>query len=812
MIYSYLKIAARNFRRHASTSFIKLVSLSVGLASFILFLAYSLHEFNFDQFHPDGERIYRMYRWTENIYGRGTEGDPHLPMPLGIALKEEFPDVEEVVRWKEAWGENLVRVGNSSHKLEVSHADPKVFEVFDFSMMYGTPSGALADAFSVVITKPVAQQLFGEDNPTGKEIEIRYEDEFEKFTVAGVTEAIPSNSSKQFEIMGSMDYFAQTDFGQRRSDNWGSSFLTVFVKLREGSGLATNAEALLNFRRNHYPDYEASLRESGVWSEAHAPVTYALQAIADMHTDPAIRGGDVPAVAPQSIYLLLWIAGGVLLIALINYTTLAVGRSARRASEVGVRKVVGSLRIQLFKQFLVESFFFTFLGVGLACPLAYYLLPFFNRLAGRELSLDFVMTPQFGLGLLALVLISGSIAGMYPALVLSGLRPAEILKGKTKLGGSNIFTKCLVTTQFVLSVGLIIAVLIMTKQLNFLRNSSPGFNSENVLVVDANDVASPGNYELFKTQAQQHPDILRVAGAEQSFGADMGWSRHGFDYEGENKQIYSYFVLDDFLDVMKMDLVAGRNFDPARNDRVNRSVIVNESFLREFGWSSADALGKKLDGYFEEDVEPEIIGVVRDFNFRSFRENIDPQLFHQFDDYDPRVYVCRLAAGDPEEPIAHLRSVWSELVPEVPLSYSFVDQDMDRFYRSEERLSQIVSSAAALSILLACLGLLGLASLSAANRRKEIGIRKVLGASATQIVRMLSQDYIKLVLLSLVVAIPLVWVLMHNWLQNFAFRTEMSWWIFAAAGLVSIVLAVSTLSIQGFWSARVDPVQSIRDQ
>ena len=812
MLKNYFKIAVRVLLKQKGLTFINIIGLSIGLACFSLFLLYTIHEFSFDRFHENGDQVYRMYRWTEDMDGEGTEGDPHLPMPLAASLSADFPDVEKTIRWKGAWGESFVKVNGNTSRAEVCHVDAAVFEVFTFPLKYGDKKTALSNPKNVVLTEKMALKLFGESNPLGKTIDIKIEEDFESFTVSAVAENLPTNSSRQFQIMGSMTYFEGSSYGKRRLNNWGSSFLSVFVQLRKGSGLAGNEAALLKFRQKYYPDHERELRESGTWKGEGPPVTYRLQPLEKMHTETQIWGGDIPTVEPRNVWMLLSIAGGVLLIAIINFTTLSIGRSAGRAREVGIRKVIGSNRKQLVGQFLAESILLSFISVVIGLGIAWFLLPFFNELSGRNLSFSLHQFPEMSWLIAGVTLLTGLLAGSYPALMLSQFRPVEVLKNKVKLGGSNWLTKSLVTSQFVLSSGLVIATLVILSQLNFLQSKNPGFDKENVIVLDAEGTNTAEIYPRFRESLAQNPAVKAIASSDMGLGSGEGWSRSGFDYKGENKQVYEYYVDDDYLDVMGMELLAGRKFEPGRQDGANRSVIVNESMVKEFGWTMDDAIGQELTGYFDEGTNPRVIGIVKDFHFRPFSEIVRPQMFHQYDDYAPFKFFVRVKAGDPTTVLADLKASWSKVAPGFPLKYDFLDESLNRFYRSEQRFSSIVSWAGGISIFLACLGLMGLAALASSNRSKEIGIRKVLGASTTSLVALLSKDFLKLVFIALIIAIPIAWYLMNQWLQNFAYRVDIHWWIFVIAGIASIGVAFLTVSFQSIKAAIADPADSLKTE
>ena len=444
------------------------------------------------------------------------------------------------------------------------------------------------------------------------------------------------------------------------------------------------------------------------------------------------------------------------------------------------------------------------------------LLPWFNQLSGRDLHFSVSQFPEMIWMLAGLVLLAGLLAGAYPALVLSGFKPIEVLKSKVRVGGSNFFTKSLVTVQFALSVALIICTVIILQQKQYMNGKNPGFNKENVLVVDGEETKTKQIYPLFKQALQQRNDIAGIANAELSLGAEMGWSQSGFEYNGKHRQVFEYFVDHDYIKVLGMKLIAGREFDPTISSDTINSVIINETMVNEFGWTLQNALGQKLTGYYEDvsavDKTPVVIGVVKDFNYLSFKEKIKPQMFHQFADYSPQKFFVRLKPGNPAPAIAAIQKIWSTLVPSIPLKYSFLDEDLERFYRNEEKINSIAGLAGGISIFLACLGLFGLAALAAVNKTKEIGIRKILGASVTGIVGLLSKDFLKLIVIALVIATPLAWLAMNKWLQDYAYRVNISWWVFVLAGIAALAVAIITISFQAIKAAFVNPVKSLRTE
>lgn len=813
MIQNFIKIAFRDLWKQKGLTAINILGLSIGLACFALFLLYTVNELNYDRFHADSERIYRVYRWSEAMRGENTEGDPYLPIPLAPALKSDFPDVEKAVRLR-AWGEDFIRANGMVTQMDVYFADPDFFDVLTFPIKYGNAATALTALNSLVLTEKTALKLFGESNPIGRVLEIKNGDQFVPFTVSAVAADLPSNSTITFQILGNFECLKNNPRMTKRWTNWNHSAYFTFVKLRPGSNLANDASRLLQFRRKYYPEEEQELRKEGFWTASGAPITYRFQPIRQMHTQTMVAGGDVPPVEPRSIWTLLGIATGVLGIACVNFTTLAIGRSAGRAREVGVRKVMGSDRRLLVGQFLTESMLLATISGALGLLLARVLLPSFNELADRELVFSLQQFPELAWLIGAVVLFTGLVSGIYPAMVLSGFRPVEILKSKVRLGGSNLFTKSLVAGQFVLSVGLMVSTFVMLKQLSFMRGKNPGFDRENVVMVDATGADTKRIFPLFKTVAQSIPGVQGVSGAEIGLGAGQGWSRSGWDDNGAHREVFEYFVDKDFIPVLKMELLAGRNFEAGNTlDTVN-SVIVNESLVRTFGWTIQSALGQPLTGYYEDPKKalPVVIGVVKDFNYLSMKQEIKPQMFHQFSDYQPFRFFVRIGPGDPSKTLDALKNAWVGAEPVLPFRYHFLDERLDQFYAAEKRLGNIISWAGGISIFLACLGLLGLAALAVANRTREIGIRKVLGASVAGIATLLAKDFLKLVLLAILLASPIAYYFMEKWLADYAFRIQMHWWMFAGAGVMAIVVAAFTVSLQSIKAALENPVKSLRSE
>lgn len=818
MIKHYVKVALRNLEKQKTLAFINIFGLSVGLTCFILFLLYAVNEFSYDRFHKNAGTIYRVYDWWAYQGKEAREGsEPSGNTPVGPAMKKDFPDVVNFVR-TQGGGEHYVQTGSDNvHRIDVSFADPQFFSAFTFPLINSTNNDPLKELNDVVITKEKAIQLFGNIDVVGKQVNIKMDDKYQPFIVRAVAENIPVNSSIQFEILGNLNRILQSDFGRPSIDNWHMTIgIQTFVQLREGSKLAQQPERLSAFRRNYFKDDEEGLLKEGLWDGKSAyPSGYGLQPLRDIHT--GVKVDQWAAVDPKNIWILIGIAAGVLIIACINFTTLSIGRSAGRAKEVGVRKVIGSRKKELVYQFLFESVILTIFSAALGLLMAYLLLPWFNQLSGRSLTFSFSNYPELLWFIGGLILLVGILSGSYPALVLSNFKPIEVLKNKIKLAGSNVFTKSLVTFQFVLSIGLIISTAIILQQLNYMHNKNLGFNKENVVMINTDGTDSKKIYPLFRQHLQQNPGVMGIT-ASIGLGAYEGQMGGGFRFNDDKVEgVIVYPVDPGYLQVMGMKLIAGRNFDYGISSDTVSSVIVNESLVKNVLKTTPD---KAIGMQFAEgkrkgaDNKPPktIIGVTADFNFEDLKREVRSQLFAQIPDFPPFRFFVRIRPGEPSKTLASLEAAWKKVAPDLPFQYSFVDEKFDRFYEAEQRWSSIVGWAGGISVFLACLGLFGLAALAAVNRTKEIGIRKVMGASVQNIAGLLSKDFVKLVLIALVIASPIAWYFMNNWLQDFAYRIQIGWWIFLLTGIIAVGIAILTISIQTIKAGMMNPVKALRSE
>lgn len=799
----YCKLALRHLARRPTTAFINISGLAIGLACFILFGLYALNELSYDRFHQRAADIYRVYEWGEGLPGRPPSGIAGLSMAMGPALQQDFgDDIESMVRFRKR-DNVLVRGPKGVDHLPVSYADASFFSVFTFPLRSGNASRALSDPFSVVLTRDMARRLFGREDVVGERVDIKTDSAFVPFQVSAVAENPPPNTVLPFGILVSYNYVLAHADKESLTDWYETAGDETYVLLHPGSTLPRDPRRLVAFRSRHLPQEGPDLVRQKQWDgRGIPPITFRLQPLRDIHFSTDIDQS-MPPVDPSDIWILLGIATGVLLIACINFTTLSIGRSADRAKEIGMRKVIGGLRRQLVLGFLTESVVLAFLSALLGLLLAFLMLPFFNGLASTTLVFSF---RQF-VWLPVLILLTGLLAGSYPALVLSGFKPLEVLRSRVKLKGANYFTRSLVVLQFTLSSGLIIGTVIVLQQVAFMRSSDPGFKKENVIVLDA---SGTNVYPLLKQTLSSDPRVLSVAASQVGLGAGQGFMGGGFTIRGKDGFALEYPVDGDYIRTMGMTVLRGdARVSGGLSGRFSKwfsgDMIVNEAFLQEYGIPVDSALGQMVSG---RDGHPRVItGVVKDFNYTSLHDKVGPQVFTRLDSSRVEHIYIRVGSFGALASILH---AWKVLVPGFPCRYSFLDEDVNHFYDSETRWSHIIGWAGGISVCLACLGLFGLAALVAVNRTKEIGIRKVLGASVMRIVGMLSVDFLWMVGLAWVLSAPIVWYFGHRWLEGYAYRIGLQWWVFVLVGLAMAGVALMTVGARGVRAASRSLVEALR--
>lgn len=799
MLKNHMLIAFRNLKKQKIYTGINIIGLSIGIACTVLIYFFIRSEWSYDRFHPNYERIYRV---SVGVNFRGVEYWTTSPYPLADAVVREVPGVERATRWMKERNK-LVRVGEEIYEHNIHLVDSEFFRMFNFPLEVGDPTLIVSDPNAVIISSHIRDLYFPDTNPVGKPLPIKLRgDDFTDYMIAGVAAPIHENSSIRFDFLMSHLHF-QEIYGQRMMDDWfPKTAIVTFVQTQPDVRPETLAENLEQLAATH--NLGQILRTDNIDRKLYA------QPIHDMHFDTEIQN-TVQMLAPGGDAMYPYILGGValfiLLIASINFMNLAVGLSAGRTQEVGVRKVFGAGRFQLMKQFWSESILFSLAALVLGLFMAELLLPIFNELTGKQLAMDYLSNPGTVLILLALTLCVGLVAGSYPALVLSGFQPVKIFGGTMKIGGKNVLFRAMIVLQFGLSILLISCTLLMSRQLTHLTTFDLGWNPDRVLYQTLSKGVDDAIIDRYRQQVTQHPNVAEVAsGRATLFGESVGsiWS---VSYQGESTSLPVLKINYEFLDVLGIPLQQGRNFSREFPTDRDLRIIVNERFVQTFGLQ--DPVGK--DAPFGMENNPVIIGIVGDFHFMSLRNRIDPMAMYLRADSPPReVYIKLASTDDFSATIQFLREQWELVAPDVMFSYTMLEDEVRSQYQSEENFQRIMTTTSCVGIIIACLGLFGMTTLSVARRKKEMGIRKVLGASSANILTLFNREYLWLIVMANILAWPVAYFAMQDWLTHFMYRVSLDPLLFLFSTLIVVVLAVGTISIQAIRVVHSDPVKTLR--
>jgi len=819
MVKNYLTIALRNLNKHRFFTFINISGLSIGIASCLIIILYVLNEFSYDKHYKNASRIYRVN--GEIKFGGNHWNLAVGPAPLASALLSEFPEIENVVRFR-SQGSYLVKAegGTTSIKeYSVNRTDSTFFKVFSVAVIEGDPNSALREPNSVAISKRIANKYFPEGNAFGKTLIL---DNQTAVKVTAIFEDMPSTGHFQFDLLVSM-----TGFEEAESTNFLSNNFNTYILLKEG----TDAKALekkLPALVVKYIGPQAAAVLGGEFSmekfrESGNILEYTLMPMTDIH----LHSDRTAELAPNSdityVYLFLAIAVFILFIACINFMNLSTARSANRAKEVGVRKVMGSLRSHLVRQFLTESFLLSVFSFALAIGIAYVLLPVFNTLSQKTLTIPFDDARFYGILILGALLV-GVLAGLYPSFFLSAFKPVNVLKGNVALGmKSGRIRSALVVFQFVISILLVIGTFTVNRQLNYIQNKKIGFEKDQVIVIkDA--YALSKNLQAFKSEVIRNSFI--ESGTISGYLPVSGTWRNDNTYWPEGVQpteenmvgLQSWSVDYDYLKTLGIRIKEGRFFSEEFPSD-SSAVVINEAAVKQFNLDPAP-LGKKISTFngVNPDGSPDrnsiasftVVGVVENFHFESLKQNISALAF--FLQTSNGSVAFRFKASNTQEVIRTIESIWTKLAPGQPFQYSFLDEDFGRMYSAEQRLGKIFVIFAGLAIVIACLGLFALTSFTAEQRTKEIGIRKVLGASVGSIVLLLSKEFGKLIVIAFLIAVPLAWYGVSWWLDNYVYKVEVGVVVYALAGLVSFLIAWATMGYQSIRAAMSNPVNSLRSE
>lgn len=810
MLRIYLKIALRNLWRNKAFSAINIFGLAIGIASCLIITLFVGRELSYDRFHEKADRLVRVV-FKGSVQGQKMH-EAHVMPPVAKTLLAEYPEVEEATRLR-AYGTPRIQYGETSFRnMSFAFADANFFQVFTLPLLQGDPIKALGPPNTLVISQDAALKIFGAQDPLGRQV--RFAGWEQDFTITGVMENIPENSHFHFDLLASMATFP--DAG---SNSWMDSEFHTYLVLQPGYDYK-QLEAKLPQLAEKYmsPQLQQAMGINlAQFKEAGNSIGLHLQPLTDiyLHSDASgdlKAGGDV-----RYVYIFSAVALFMLLIACINFMNLSTAGASKRAREVGVRKVLGSGQGQLVVQFLVESILLSLLAMLLALVLMKGALPLFNQLAGK--SLHFSLTAHSWLlpALLSLSVLVGLLAGSYPAFFMSSFKPVAVLKGGKHSGASGDksggIRSGLVVFQFMISIGLIIGTLVVYLQLQYIQNKEIGYDKEQVLVLPESH-ALGGKLQAFQQQLLQDPRVLSVS-ISGYLPAGASYNNNFFVYPNNDvtQQVKTlrYDVDEQYIPTLGMQLLAGRNFS-AQRDSDAAAMVLNETAARALGLGE-DALGEVLYSANNQGKRTsyQVIGIVKDFHFRSLHERISP-LVMVWGEHPAGSVIVKVNTADISGLLASIATQWSVYAPEEPFSYSFLNERYAKAYQAEQKLGFILGLFAGLTIFIACLGLFGLALFTAERRTKEIGIRKVLGAGEVSIVLLLSKDFVKLVLIAFLIASPIAWWAMHNWLQDFAYRISISWWIFMGAGMLALFIALATVSVQALKAALANPVKNLRTE
>ena len=826
MLKNYFNIAIRNLYNNKVYSFINIIGLAVGIACSLLIGLFVYNEWSFDTFHTKSDRLYRV--WVHEDYGNDEiYFNSITPLILASTLENNIPEIEETARF--ANFSDLVKRPDQSEAISttISMADPAFFEMFDFNIAQGDVAAIFNNPSTVVISESAALQFFGEEDPIQQSISIQIGGSFNDFTVVAVAEDPPLNSSIQFDIL--IPFSNETRiYSDGAQTSWFNVFAETYILLSENSlidGIDKKLQSMMKTVLG--TQYGDEYTDSGLL------YTIGLQPITDIHLNTDIPVGIAAVSDPLYSYILSAIALLILLIACVNFMTLAISRSASRAKEVGIRKTNGATRSQLMIQFWGEAFLMTFISLLVGILLADLLLPQFNQLSGTELQLNLTGNIVI-LFMVGSVLIS-LIAGVYPSLILSGYKPVEVLKGKLIVSSDkNLFRQIMVVFQFSLSIALIVGSLIISKQLDYMRSADLGYQKDQVVVLSTDFNAGPGVpisktlsdasllKERLKSDLADSPEIESFSISAFTPVQSGGWITADFKDQNDRKRYFNFNIVDhSFLKTYEINLLSGRDFSLDNPSDERRAILVNQALVDDYGWENP--IGQRLLGANFEDHE--IIGVVENFHFESFHTNVKPLvltinpsiIFGGIENVGfngsptPRISL-RFATQNLPDLMSQIEESWESTAQGSPFNYTFVDQAVDNQYRQEERLSQIVFYGSTLAIIIACLGLFGLASLMMLRRTKEIGIRKVLGASSQSILLLVNKEFSKLVIIAFLIAAPIAWYGMSRWLEDFAYRIDLGIGLFLVTGVVVLSVALLTVSYQSIKTALANPVDSLRSE
>jgi putative ABC transport system permease protein len=809
MFRNYLKIAYRNLVKYKFISFINLFGLTIGLTCCLLILAYILNELSFDRYNKNADNIYRVTRSFNNQEGVVSLNLSTISPPFGYYLPTDFPEIQKMTRLLDNGITPLRYKEKLFNEKGVFFADENLFDVFSIKVLKGNPTTALRDPFSIMLSQESAKKYFGDEDPMDKTI--RYNNQLE-LKVTGIFQALPPNAHIHPGMLVSFNTLKDsTIYGEKNlRTNWGNNSFFTYLLMPPHY----NANSMVA----RFPEF-VDKRMTGEEYIGKQPSKFTklnLQKLTDIHLYSHTDYEAEPNSDMSRVYIFSAIALFILLIASINYMNLSTARSVLRAREIGIRKVIGADKKGLILQFISESILITWASIIIAAGLLYFAMAWLNNVSGLQLSLSILMKWQILIPLFLSPFVIGIISGMYPALFMSSFQPVKTLKGLYKTGSGSIsFRKVLVVTQFAISIILIITTAIVFQQLNYLQRKSLGFNRNHIVIIPYNTALNE-KFDAFRDELLSSPnmkDITRTSRIPTGRLLDnMGASVLSGDSLVPTIADIKFVSVDyDFIPTYEIQMAAGRNFSKAYGTD-SAGFVLNETAVRALGWKSAQyAVGKDFK---YGNVRGHIIGVIKDFHFESMHQSIVPivLLMSPFSNPYFNNLSVKFSGTNTDKSLNSLENIWKKYLPEVPYEYTFLDENFDKLYEAEQRQGNIFTAFACIAIFIACLGLFGLSAFTISQRVKEIGVRKVLGANISGIVALLSKDFLMLVLVAALIAFPIAWFAMHSWLKDFAYRVNISWWIFIVAALAALAIALITISFQAIKAAMANPVKALRSE
>lgn len=809
MFKNYIKIAWRNLLKNRQQTIINLLGLTVGTVSCLAIVLYVFAQFGYDEHHNDAASIHRVETIIERDGAENFDTAAASP-PIAFALKEDFPEVEEATRvvLADVFDSNLIGAVNSEdafYEPRVYLADSTFFKVFTYNLMEGQQETALNRPNSLVLSSSLARKMFGSQNALGKSVKWGSGEDAQILTVTGVFDENFGKSHLNPNYIVSMSTPGMGTFVQGFQDFATNNFVYSYVKLKPNVDVTKVQDKLPNF-----------IQKRGAQDLANAGIdkkVLILKSVPDIHLYSGERKNQIHEVSNiKYLYFLLTLAIFIQLVACINFINLSTARASKRAKEIGVRKVVGAGKNSLMRQFLGESLLLSLFAVLISIPITVLLLPLLNELTQAFLTYQDLLNWKIGVLLTALGLITGFLSGIYPAIILSSIKPIGALKSSAVVqSGSGNFRKGLVVFQFVVSIGLIATVIIVTQQFKFAQTKDLGFKKNNLLALRIGTDEASSKFESIKSAFMQIPGVLNVSSGNYA-PSEVVLSDNGLYLPGGNREkvtiVKRQGISDGYFETMDIPLLHGRDFTPA--DTTDQ-IIVNQATLKAFNIAEADALSSRLvQSFGEETYEMRIIGVVKDYHFASIKEEIAPLFLHK--ETSPNWLFLKTNTDNYGQLLGSLEQQWKATVENVPFDYRFVDKEVEKLYEEEKRLGQISLVFTFLAIFISCLGLFGLVSYVAEQKKKEIGIRKVLGASINSVVQLLTKDFLKLVGIAFLIASPIAYYFMNRWLEGYTYSIEIQWWVFALAGGFALVITFVTVGFQSLKSALANPVKSLRTE